>query len=83
MRCRSATDIAARRPAARARSGPPARRFDAAASGDYLRAGGGDRRDTGQRHRDIELLTDDLDGLGDTLQPAGAQALEVGTADHA
>src|SRR6202011_5044731 len=43
----------------------------------------GDAGDAGQRHADIELVADDLDGASDAGLPAGAKAIDVGAAAHA
>src|SRR5580700_5889836 len=43
----------------------------------------GNAGDAGQRHADIELVADDLDGAGDTGLTAGAEAVDVGATAHA
>src|SRR6266545_4456634 len=50
-------------------------------AGDDVTADLGERRGSGQRHRDVELGADELDGLGHALLSTGTQSIDVGAAE--
>src|ERR1700690_1248268 len=50
---------------------------------DHVPVDFSDAGDAGQRHADIELVADDLDGAGDAGLAAGAETVDVGAAAHA